>query len=68
MEVNDKSGTLQGKIREAALQKVPYLGIIGDKEIAENAISIRGRVEGDEGQIKIPDFLHRLADEIDKKA
>jgi threonyl-tRNA synthetase len=66
--VNNKSGTLQGKIREAALQKVPYLGIIGDKEIAENAVSVRERSGTDQGQIKVSDFLSRLKEEIDKKA
>lgn len=66
--VNNKSGTLQAKIRDAALQKVPYLGIIGDKEIAENAVSVRVRSGEDEGQIKISELLQRLVKEIDKKA
>ncbi len=68
VEINDKAATLQGKIRDAALQKVPYLGIIGDKEIAENAVSVRIRSGEDLGKISLSDFLVRLTDEIDKKA
>jgi threonyl-tRNA synthetase len=66
--VNNKAGTLQGKIRDAALQKVPYLGIIGDKEIESDAVSVRLRSGEDQGQLKISDFLKRIKEEIDKKA
>lgn len=68
VEVNDKAGTLQGKIRDAALQKVPYLGIIGDKEIAENAVSVRKRGGEDQGKVGIDSLIEGLVNEIDKKA
>jgi threonyl-tRNA synthetase len=68
VEVNHKAETLQGKIRDAALQKVPYLGIIGDKEIEAEAVSVRVRGGTDEGQTKISEFLQRIEKEIDKKA
>lgn len=58
---------LQAKIRDATLQKAPFMGIIGDKEIAEDAVSVRVRSGEDLGQIKISDFLQRLKQDIDKK-
>lgn len=66
-ELNDRQGTLQAKIREAALQKVPYMGIIGDKEIAQKAISVRTKSGEDKGQIELSRFLVQLKDDIDKK-
>jgi threonyl-tRNA synthetase len=68
VEVNDRQETLQAKIREATLQKVPFMGIIGDKEIAENAIAIRLRDGKDLGKLGLSQFLDQLKKEIDKKA
>jgi threonyl-tRNA synthetase len=58
---------LQAKIRDATLQKAPFMGIIGDKEIAADAVSIRVRSGEDLGQLKISDFLQKLKQDIDKK-
>jgi len=66
-DINNKSGTLQAKIREATLQKVPFMGIIGDKEIAQKAISVRTKSGMDKGQIELSHFLVQLQDDIDKK-
>jgi len=66
-EVDLRSERLQAKIRDATLQKVPFMGIIGDKEIADNAISVRKRNGEDLGSLKIASFLAQLLDEIDKK-
>lgn len=65
--LDDRSETLQSKIRQASLQKTPYMGIIGDKEIKENCLSVRTRQGEDLGQIKIPELLKKLKEEIDKK-
>ncbi len=67
VEVNAKAETLQSKIREATLQKVPFMGIIGDKEVAENAISVRLRGGEDQGSLEISHFLQKVTDTIDKK-
>lgn len=67
VEVNAKAETLQSKIREATLQKVPFMGIIGDKEIAENAISVRLQDGEDQGSLEISHFLQKVTDTIDKK-
>lgn len=66
-ELDNRPERLQAKIRDGSLQKVPYLGIIGDKEIENSNISIRMRNGKDLGQVKISDFLQKLKEEIDKK-
>jgi threonyl-tRNA synthetase len=66
-ELDNRPERLQAKIRDASLQKVPYLGIIGDKEIKESNISVRMRNGKDLGKLKVSDFLQKLKEEIDKK-
>ncbi len=66
-EVDFRSERLQAKIREATLQKTPYLGIIGDKEIENNSVSIRGRNGEDLGNLELSHFLQKIEEEIDKK-
>ncbi len=66
-EIDFRSERLQAKIRDATLQKVPFMGIIGDKEITNGAIAIRTRNGKDLGQITVADFLQRLKEDIDKK-
>jgi threonyl-tRNA synthetase len=66
-EIDFRSDRLQAKIRNATLQKVPFMGIIGDKEIANEAIAIRTRMGEDLGQIKLTQFLLKLKEDIDKK-
>ena len=58
---------LQAKIRDATLQKVPYLGIIGKQEVENETISVRTREGKDLGQLKISEFLDKVIHEIDKK-
>lgn len=71
-ELDNRPERLQAKIRDGSLQKVPYLGIIGDKEVQSSKskvqnLSVRTRDGKDLGQIELPDFLKRLKEEIDKK-
>ncbi len=67
VEIYDKSETLQAKIREATLQKIPYLCIIGDKEVENNEISLRTREGKDLGKLDLSQFLQKVKKEIDKK-
>jgi threonyl-tRNA synthetase len=67
-EVDTHSDRLQAKIRNATLQKVPFMGIIGDKEIEQNSISVRKRNGEDLGQLKTTPFLKQLLQDIDKKS
>lgn len=67
VEVDSRAETLQAKIREATLQKVPYIGIIGDKEVQDgNLISVRDR-KGNSRSIKTEEFLASLNKEIEQK-
>ena len=56
------------KIREAQMEKVPYMIIIGEKEAANNTLSVRCRTKGDIGSMTISDFTKMLDEIIDKKA
>lgn len=67
-EVDKRPETLQAKIRDATLQKVPYLGIIGEREVnAGNILSVRTRTGKDLGQMKLGRFQDLLKKEIEQK-
>lgn len=66
-ELDVRSERLDAKIRDHTLQKVPYLAIIGDKEIEKNQISIRDRSGKDLGALDLSDFVKRVKQEIEKK-
>jgi len=73
VEVDDRNERMQAKIRDATLQKVPFIGIIGDKEIErfdaknpeEALISLRKRDEGDLGQNSISEILQTFQKELE---
>lgn len=64
--LDDRSETMQAKIRDATLQKVPYMIIIGDKEIEDSILSVRNR-SGKVNKVTLSVFLQNLKDEVDKK-
>ncbi|HSW47721.1 MAG TPA: threonine--tRNA ligase [Candidatus Saccharimonadales bacterium] len=66
-EVDTRSERLQAKIRDAALQKVPFMGIIGDNELENNAVSVRARGGEDLGSLSIESLINQLQEKIDKK-
>lgn len=65
-EIDSQSETMQAKIREAQVQKIPYMLIVGDKEKVQKKVSIRSREKGDEGTTSIDNFVGRLKQEIDE--
>lgn len=65
--VNSHNEALGAKIRNATLQKVPYLGIIGKLEVESKSISLRTREGKDLGKIEISALIKKLKQEIDKK-
>ena len=65
VELDERQEKVGYKIREAQMQKVPYMLIIGDKEIEANTIGVRARKEGDIGQMQIEDFLTRIKSEVE---
>jgi len=68
VEINKNNETLGKKIREAEMQKIPYLLVIGDKEIEAESVAVRKRGEGDMGQMKIDKFLDKIKKEISSKS
>ena len=64
VEVDSRQEKTGYKIREAQLQKIPYMIIIGDKELEQNTIGIRSRKDGDIGQMNIEEFLEKIKEEI----
>lgn len=66
-EINSSNGTLGKKIREAEIQKVPYLAVVGEKELSSDAVAVRQRSKGDLGQMKVDEFITRLKEEIEKR-
>ena len=55
-----KPGKLNGKIKNAQLEKIPYMVIIGEKEIEQQNISIRDRLQGNQGTSTIDDFIKKI--------
>ena len=64
VELDDRSEKIGYKIREAQLQKVPYMLILGDKEKESNSVGVRSRKDGDIGAIPTEEFINKLKDEI----
>jgi threonyl-tRNA synthetase len=62
-EVDDSSERTGHKIREAQLMKVPYMLVVGDREEAQGAVSIRSRAGGDEGSHPLDTFVERVVTE-----
>ena len=54
------------KIREAQLQKIPYMIILGDKEREANAVGVRSRKDGDIGQMSVDEFISKIKKEIEE--
>ncbi|MGN0452205.1 MAG: threonine--tRNA ligase [Ruminococcus sp.] len=67
VEVDDRSEKVGYKIREAQLEKVPYMILLGDKDIEQGTISVRGRKAGDLGAMSLEDFISRAQEEINSK-
>ena len=59
VEVDSRSEKIGYKIREATMQKIPYMLVIGDKEIEENKVGVRSRSEGDIGQMSVEEFIQK---------
>ena len=67
VEVDDRNEKTGYKIREAQLQKIPYMLIVGEKEVEGNTVSIRSREEGDMGAKSVEEFTNEILDRIDSK-
>lgn len=67
VEIDQRSEKIGYKIREAQLEKVPYMILVGDKDIENGTISVRHRKDGDLGAMALSDFLEKAMAEIQNK-
>jgi len=67
VELDSRNEKIGYKIREWELQKVPYMIIIGEKEVSSRSISVRKHKMGDLGQFQIEDFINKILEEITQK-
>ncbi|HEV8607019.1 MAG TPA: threonine--tRNA ligase [Tepidisphaeraceae bacterium] len=68
VQANLKSDQIKAKIRDASLEKIPYMLILGEKEQQSGLIALRHRTEGDKGQMPLPDFITRVQSEVASRA
>lgn len=68
VEIDDRSEKMQSKIRDAQMQKIPYMLIIGGREVENNQVSIRQRDNQDLGAMDFDKFLKTIKDQIKNKS
>ena len=64
VELDDRQEKIGYKIREAQLQKLPYMLILGEKEVEAKAVGVRVRKEGDHGKMSLDDFINRVKEDV----
>lgn len=64
VELDERNEKIGYKIREAQMQKIPYMLVIGDKEIESGTVGVRSRKDGDLGAMKTEDFIAKLDEEV----
>ena len=67
-KVDDRQEKVNYKIREAQLQKIPYMLVVGDREAAENTVAVRSRAKGDLGARAVGQFVTDALAEVQAKA
>jgi threonyl-tRNA synthetase len=65
--IKDDNDTVSKKIREGEVQKIPYLLVVGDKEMKAKSVRVRQRNKGDIGLMKINKFMEKVKKEIETK-
>jgi len=67
VELDERQEKIGYKIREAQLQKIPYMLVTGDREATEQTVSVRSRSAGDQGSRTIESFIEAARDEVRRK-
>ncbi|RII34562.1 threonine--tRNA ligase [Clostridium chromiireducens] len=67
VEIDFRSEKIGYKIREARNERIPYIVVVGEKEEAENKISMRSRKNGDEGILELEELIQRIHEEVTNK-
>ena len=68
MELDARNEKMNAKIRDLTMQKIPYVLVMGDKEAAANAVSVRTRGKGDQGSIPLDQFIANAKKVVDEKS
>ena len=64
VELDERNEKIGYKIREAQMQKVPYMLVVGEKEVTAGAVGVRSRKLGDVGQMKVGEFVNKVVEEV----
>ncbi len=67
-ELDDRSESVGKKIREAEMEKVPYMLIVGEKEVEAGSVAVRGRNQHDLGVMKLDKFVNKVSEEITNRS
>ena len=67
VEVDDSAERMQAKIRQAQLEKIPYMLVVGDREMANGTVSLRLRTEEDLGERSVAEFIEMAKQAIAEK-
>ena len=67
VNIDDRNERLQKKIRDAEMEKIPYMVIVGEKEEQARAISVRSHSQGDAGRMELKDFILMMTREVQEK-
>jgi len=68
VEIDDRPKKMQAKIRDAQMQKIPYMLIIGAREVKANTVAVRQRDGQDLGAIPISEFITKIKEQVTKKS
>ena len=68
VELDARNEKMNAKIRDLTLQKVPYVLVMGDKEAEAGAVSVRVRGKGDQGSVKLQEFVAKTAKLAEEKS
>ena len=64
VEIDSRSEKIGYKIREAQLQQIPYMLVVGEKEVEAKVVAVRSRDEGDQGQMSVEDLVSKIIEEV----
>jgi threonyl-tRNA synthetase len=67
VDLDERQEKIGYKIREAQLQKIPYMLVVGDREVEEKRVAVRTRAGGDQGTSTMSEFIAKALDEISRK-
>jgi threonyl-tRNA synthetase len=68
VEIDDRSEKMQSKIRDAQIEKIPFMLVIGGREAESGSVAVRQRDNSDLGAIKTSEFLSQIKDLINNKS